>query len=70
MVDNTEYKLDICDKLMLCENDSTQHAIVIMFDSESGFVQTYGVNAEYVMSRMLVQSAARIFENDEERKVN
>ena len=70
-MDKEEYNDMVHGAVQDCLDDEsdTHHAVLITFNSQSGKVMTYAVNATYPVVQMLVTSAAYFCKEDEEERV-
>lgn len=70
-MDKAEYYEELCNEIGDCLDEGTKHAVLIVYDDNSGQVRTFSVNASYDIVQMLVAMAARfVGDNTEERVVN
>ena len=66
-----EYYEQLCTIIDMCLEDDNKHGILIAYDSKTGQVRTYSVNAAYDIAQMMVGTAAAFIGDDmEERVVN
>ena len=52
-----------------CLDEGPKHAVLMVYDDESGQVKTYAINADYSTVRMLVGSVAMLVNDDNEERV-
>jgi len=64
-----EYYAELADLIGTCLEEENKHAIMIYYDSNTGQVKTYSVNAPYDIVQMLVAMAARFITDDQEERV-
>lgn len=71
MMDKEAYFDELAGVVSECLEEGSMHAVMIAYDSSSGQVRTYSINAPYDIVQMLVTTAARFITDDmEERVVN
>jgi hypothetical protein len=69
MVNKEGYYEELEGIIAACLEERDKHAVLISFDSTSGQVKTYSINAPYDIVQMLVVTAARFVADDTHQEV-
>lgn len=64
-----EYYAELADLIGTCLEEEHKHAVMIYYDSSTGQVRTYSVNAPYDIVQLLVGMASRFITDDQEERV-